>query len=118
MSRNSMTRFACLGATLVFSVVSHAAMATTDSDPDARRSVVRFADLDITHAEGAAALYKRIAHAAREVCGPVLSMDELRSRWPDPVTLKCETQAIARGVGDVNAPALTAYYEMKAQSAR
>ena len=118
MSRSSMTRFAYLGATLVFSLVSHAAIASPDSESDVRRSVVRFADLDITHTEGAAVLYRRIANAARDVCGPVLSMDELRSQWPDTAIRKCQTQAIARGVDDVNAPALTAYYQLKAQSAR
>ena len=118
MSRNSMTRIAYLGATLVFSLVSHAAFATSDSDADVRRRVVRYADLDITHTEGAAVLYTRIAHAAREVCEADPSFAELRSVWPDAEARKCQAQAIARGVGEVNAPALTAYYQTKPQSAR
>ncbi len=118
MSLNSMTRIAFLGATLAFSLVSHAAIATSDSDPDVRQRVVRYTDLNITHAEGAAVLYARIAHAAREVCGPETSFADLRAVWPSAEFRKCQAEAIARGVETVNAPALTAYYQTKPQSGR
>ena len=118
MSLNSMTRFASVGASLVLSLVSHAAIANPGSDPDVRQRVVRFADLDITRTEGVAVLYSRIANAARVVCEPESGMNEQRSLWLDAEDRKCQTQAIARGVDDVNAPALTSYYQLKQQSAR
>jgi UrcA family protein len=73
-----------------------------DLSGEPRKQVVRYADLDLTHAAGAAVLLGRIQAAAREVCEP------LRPQWM--VSRQCMDQALARAVADVNAPMLTDYY--------
>lgn len=74
--------------------------------------IVRFADLDLTRSAGVAELYARIKSAAGEVCQPINAREVesvLRSQ-------RC-TQAIARGVAAVNAPALTSYYLARTRQA-
>jgi UrcA family protein len=73
-----------------------------DLSGEPRKQVVRYADLDLTHAAGAAVLLGRIQAAAREVCEP------LQPQWK--VSRQCMDQALARAVADVNAPMLTDYY--------
>jgi UrcA family protein len=65
---------------------------------DARREVVRFADLDLTRPAGAQDLYDRIQYAAREVCETYYRLGRDRG---------CIDQAIARAVAEVGAPLLT-----------
>jgi UrcA family protein len=67
---------------------------------------VEFADLDVTRAPGAAALYQRIKHAASNVCRnwDPMGLVEIRQ-----LNIDCMQAAIARAVADVNRPALTAY---------
>jgi UrcA family protein len=60
--------------------------------------VVKFADLDISTAEGAQALYERIAAAARAVC---------RDAEPK-VVRECRSRAIAGAVQGVGNPLLSA----------
>jgi UrcA family protein len=98
---------------LAVSLASHAANATVDPGADVRRRVVRFADLNVANPDGAAVLYSRIAHAAREVCAPEFGTEALSA---DLSSRECRKQAIARGVNDVNTPALTSYYQQKVQS--
>jgi UrcA family protein len=62
--------------------------------------VVRFADLDITTAPGATALYGRIVSAARLVC---------REAQPSTASA-CRASAVARGVADVGSALLTAIH--------
>jgi len=66
-----------------------------------RSITVKFGDLNIATAEGAAALYTRIRTAARLVCSQ-----------PDPLwnTRSCVDKAIADAVTKVNQPALFAVY--------
>ena len=59
---------------------------------------VRFADLDISTAEGARTLYERIAAAARSVCRDTDSRIEHA----------CRARAIADAVAGVGSPLLTA----------
>ena len=73
-----------------------------DPASETRKEVVRYSDLDLTHAAGAAALYSRISAAARAVCEPANS-----ERWPDS---RCVDLALARAVADVNAPVLTEHH--------
>ena len=89
------------------SLSSFAAVSTqAAADDDHPSRVVKFADLDLTHSQGAAVLYARIRSAARAVCLPKYNwLMEMRS-IPD----ECRDQAIARAVDDVNAPALTTYH--------
>jgi UrcA family protein len=92
---------------LATSLSSLAAVATTAStEDDIPSRVVKFADLDLTHSQGAAVLYTRISTAARAVCLPQYNwMMEMRA-----ISAQCRSQAIARAVAGVNAPALTTYY--------
>ena len=66
-----------------------------------RTEVVRFADLDLTRPAGTQELYRRIEHAARNVC---------ERPGADPYALyaymTCRKSAIARATSDV-APLLT-----------
>ena len=81
-----------------------ASTATEDNHPS---RVVKFADLDLSHSQGVAVLYTRIRSAAREVCLPQYNwVMEMRV-----ISDQCRDEAVARAVADVNAPALTAYYQ-------
>lgn len=98
----SAVPFAILAA--CFGALSTVASATADEPVPTR--TVRFADLDLTNAEGAGALYGRISQAAKEVCAPA-----------DPSNLhqlafsrRCVEVAIGRAVNEVNAPLLSGYY--------
>ena len=74
---------------------------------DVRTEVVGFADLDLTRPAGAHELYRRIEHAARDVCDPYASGRYVLSMpYRD-----CKNQAIRRAVADVDAPLLTARYQ-------
>ena len=94
-------------------LASHAVTASaTALDPETPRRTVRFADLDIEHAAGAATLYSRISNAAREVCEP-------RFTWQASFNfdaIRCRQQSVERAVHDVNSPELTSYYQMKTRS--
>ena len=76
--------------------------------PDGARQVtVKFYDLDLTRLAGAQELYRRIEHAARDVCDPYASGRYVLSMpYRD-----CKNQAIRRAVADVDAPLLTARYQ-------
>lgn len=76
---------------------------------DVTRRVVAFADLDLNHSAGVAALYARIRSAAREVCEPLIASD----RSAVASARACAEQAIERAVAAVNAPQLTSYYLAK-----
>ena len=74
--------------------------------PVETRSVsVRYADLDLASAAGAAALYQRLQGAARVVCGYA---DEMAM-----VTYvnRCNHSAISHAVSSVNAPLLSAIHD-------
>jgi UrcA family protein len=94
-------------AVFLGSVSAIAAAGAPGDEPPMR--TVKFADLNLSHPAGALALYKRIQHAAQEVCEPLIARD-LQS---NPISKRCREQAIARAVADVNAPLLTSYYLTK-----
>ena len=100
------TVVACsLLATSLSSLASVSASTATEDDQPSR--VVKFADLDLTHSPGVAVLYTRIRSAAKAVCLPEYNwVMEMRA-----ISDRCRKQAIERAVADVNAPALTAYYQ-------
>ena len=59
-------------------------------------------------------LYTRIRSAAKAVCLPEYNwLMEMRE-----LSTQCREQAIARAVADVNAPALTAYYQGRTEAKR
>ena len=76
--------------------------------PDgARQETVKFDDLDLTRLAGAQELYRRIEHAARDVCDPYVPGSYVVSvRYRD-----CMDQAIERAVAAVDAPLLTARHD-------
>lgn len=74
-------------------------------DSSVRKITVKFADLNVSTPEGAAALYARIRTAALSVCG-----QQLDQMWTRAATNGCVHKAIADAVTKVNEPALIAVY--------
>ena len=100
----------CIAATLGFSA-AEAFAGTFPNDTSvagaARSEVVRFPDLDLSRIEGVGKLYGRIAHAARDVCDPLLT------QWQPAEYGACMDQAIASAVATVNRPLLTQYHQLR-----
>jgi UrcA family protein len=72
-------------------------------NPEVPAVHVRYSDLDLTTPEGARALYHRIVIAAHEVCpADGLDLQHLME------SQKCAEQAIARAVGELHNPQLSA----------
>jgi UrcA family protein len=72
----------------------------------ARSIIVKYGDLDLSSPDGASVLYKRLMHAAREVC------KRPDGAFGDPaVYLHCYHDALARGVRDLNNLQITALYK-------
>jgi UrcA family protein len=80
-----------------------------DASASVRQEVVKFGDLDLTRPDGAQELYRRIKHAARDVCETVSSGGSAVAI----ANLMCTDQAIARAVTTVDSPLLTQRYEHK-----
>jgi UrcA family protein len=71
-----------------------------------KQYTVRFADLDLSKLDGAAALYRRLNQAAAIVCSPLESRS-LEMAAPYRV---CVDHAIAGAVTSVGSPMLSQYY--------
>jgi UrcA family protein len=84
---------------------SLAALCTAAEPTDPPQTTVKFADLNVSKPEGAAALYARIQRAAREVCHPLEARD-FRSN----AHAACVHKAIADAVAKVDRPALFNVY--------
>jgi UrcA family protein len=88
-------------------IASSAAMA--DATVTLKSEVVRYDDLRLISAVGAAVLYGRLHSAADRACG---SLDgrppALAARYR-----ACVDEAMAKAVADVNEPVLTQYFESK-----
>lgn len=82
--------------------------AKADEAPPSR--TVGFADLNLSSEAGAAALYKRIQGAARNVCP-----GDDTSRQLDQIAVRnrCIEDAVARAVRKVNDESLSTYYTAK-----
>jgi UrcA family protein len=91
-------------------VASSFAMA--DTVVNVKSETVRYDDLRLISAVGAAVLYSRLRHAAERAC---TSLDgktpQLSSRYR-----ACVDDAVSKAVADVNEPVLTKYYETKRNS--
>jgi len=72
---------------------------------EVNQRLVKFGDLDLSHRKGAAALYSRIANAARDVCG--WSIDQV---FRETEVQHCIDKAIADSVTRVGHPQLIAIY--------
>ena len=111
---NTMTtakRFHRLIAASLFSVLS-ASLAAQPAAADSfepLKETVKFGDLDISHPQGAAALYQRIRAAAQNVCSP-LDGGGLSAKTRLEA---CAKRAVADAVKMVDEPALFAVYSAK-----
>jgi UrcA family protein len=97
--------------TLFFAVFACVAssFAMADAVVTVKSETVRYDDVRLISAVGAAVLYGRVRHAAERACA---SLDgktpQLASRYR-----ACVDDAVAKAVAEVNEPVLTKYYEAK-----
>jgi UrcA family protein len=85
--------------------LSGAAPVLANAPAETRSVSVRYADLDLASAAGAAALYQRLQGAARVVCGHAdQNLAVLR------YVNRCKHSAISDAVSSVNAPLLRAIH--------
>ena len=92
---------------LALHAIPLSALAGTAPGDGVRQETVRFSDLDLTGSAGAQELYRRITHAARDVC-------ETFSPGGSAVSISnrvCVDRAIAQAVADIDSPLLTQRYE-------
>ena len=68
--------------------------------------VVRYDDLNLATPTGTAALYRRIAHAAKVVC-PEYPAGDVRNI---KISRPCHQEAVAHAVASIHLPSLTALY--------
>jgi len=82
----------------VVSVVAPLASLAATPSADVPSVSVRYDDLNLSTTDGVNSLYRRISSAAREVCPGVYSRElSLRA-----AARRCEADAVARAVSDVN----------------
>jgi UrcA family protein len=81
-------------------------LANAASPEDVPSVTVHFADLDLSHSQGVALLYRRLKGAAETVCAAQNGRD-LGSQMRFKV---CWQAALSTAVTKVDQPALTAYY--------
>jgi UrcA family protein len=111
MTMTIVSRFRTVIATALYGAVasSFAVLPAVADSSDPPQTTVRYGDLNVASAEGAAVLYTRIRHAAENVC---LQFD--RDRLDVYGRGKaCMKKAISDAVIKVNAPALSALYSAK-----
>jgi UrcA family protein len=90
-------------------ISSFSTLCNAAGTPDAPKTMVKYADLDISTSQGATALYNRIHSAAEGVCSGYFHDDLVaRSGWK-----LCMKEAIEGAVTKVNQPALSAVYATK-----
>ena len=97
-------------ATAIFSALAFSvATVCTAAQTDPPQTIVKYADLNVSNPQGAAALYARIQRAARQVCLP-LDGGDLRSKARMGA---CVHKAIADAVTKVDRAELFAVYNSK-----
>jgi UrcA family protein len=97
------------GAILSALVFSIATVSSAEEHTTPPQVVVKFADLDLSTAQGAVALYGRIRGAADDVCSRMYISTEAYRRHKDV----CLQKLIADAVNKVNQPSLSAVYASK-----
>ncbi len=105
VSRSTLvTNFAATVALagMSFAGVAAAGDAASSATVEVARVVVGYGDLDLDTERGAAALQRRIAAAARQVCGAPSPRDLRLHRMAQ----ECMSEAISRAVDDVGSPRL------------
>ncbi len=101
-----MYRFA---TTLMILALGLGYQANAAPSQDLPSVIVQLADLDLTHSDGVAVLYRRLKVAAQTVCA---SLDG-RGFWRKTRYEMCWHSALSTAVAKVDQPALTAYYRAK-----
>jgi len=91
-----------LAAVIFGALTCSLATVCSAAEADPPQITVKFADLNVSNPQGAAALYARIQRAARQVC-PHVDMRDLGSKGPMDA---CVNKAIADAVAKVGQPAL------------
>jgi UrcA family protein len=81
-------------------------IARADSTAEFRSETVKYSDLNTTDVQGAAALYQRLANAAKNVCRELEPGRSLGLMRPYNT---CVHNAISNAVADVDRPAVSAY---------
>ena len=94
------------GAILSALALSFATVSSADEDATPPQVIVKFADLDVSTSQGAAALYRRIYSAADNVCGRMYVSNDSYMRHKGV----CLQKLIADAVKKVNEPALSAVF--------
>jgi len=97
------------GAILSVLAFSFATVSNADEDTAPPQVIVKFADLDASTSQGAAALYRRIDSAAEVVCLRMYISTEAYKRYKNA----CLQKVIADAVTKVNEPALSAVFASK-----
>jgi UrcA family protein len=98
-----------LAAAILGALTSSLATVCTAAETDAPQATVKFADLNVSNPEGAAALYARIQRAARQVCVSFDGRDLSSKAHMDA----CVHKSIADAVAKVGQPALFAVYNAR-----
>jgi UrcA family protein len=91
-----------LAAAIFGSLTCSLATVCSATETDPPQTTVKFADLNVSNPQGAAALYARIQRAARQVC-PHVDMRDLGSKGRMDA---CVNKAIADAVAKVGQPTL------------
>jgi UrcA family protein len=91
---------------LILALGSGYQLANAAPSPDAPAVIVHFADLDLTHGDGIAVLYRRLKGAAETVC----ALRDGRDLGSQMRFKMCWQSALGAAVTKVDQPALTAYY--------
>jgi UrcA family protein len=94
------------GAILGALALSFATVSSADDGTSPPQVIVKFADLDASTSQGAAALYGRIHSAALDVCSRMYVIEQAYRLHKDA----CLQQVIADAVIKVNRPALSAVF--------
>jgi UrcA family protein len=81
-------------------------LANAAPSQDAPSVIVHFADLDLTHSDGVAVLYRRLKGAAETVC----ALRDGRDLGSQMRFKMCWQSALGAAVTKIDRPALTAYY--------
>lgn len=97
---------AAAAATVLLTVAPAKADQAVANDAEALQMAVRYADLDLTSAEGASTLYRRIVAAAHRVCPD----SGVRDAHTLQAIRECRAQAIQRAVDGVGSTQLAAVH--------
>src|SRR4051794_32524931 len=97
---------------LLFSVLAACggSVAMADTSVTVKTETVRYDDIRLISAVGAAVLHGRLHNAAERACGGPLETVPLAQRTSFK---RCVDDAVAKAVADVNNPMLTWYLESK-----